>query len=432
VRDRVTFFTVTDGRFFPGVAALVNSLRLQGHADDVVVGDLGLAPEQRARMAQGAEVRPVPPELGGVATLYKAFAPRGADGVVVVIDSDMVVTRPLHDVVASARAGRICLLVDETQPHRFFPEWSELFGLRAPLVEDRYLNAGFLALDTAHHPGLFDRWWQACSAIPAGSTRVDGAHWQSPTGDADQDALNALLMSEVPREVLDTRWTQQVADVLPRVRVEDVRSLRCALDGRPTTVLHHTGGPKPWQREAWMRVRANAYVRLLPRLLLADDVPVRLRPDELPLWLHDGPAGATALRLLDRQNAAVRAGGQALSFENRYVCKDGSFRWLRWNAAPDAARQGIYSVARDVTDSKRATEEREELVRELQTALEEVRTLRAILPICSYCRKVRDDENYWHTVESYVSQHTDTRFSHGICPDCMAAHGEPSPDSDYR
>jgi len=131
-----------------------------------------------------------------------------------------------------------------------------------------------------------------------------------------------------------------------------------------------------------------------------------------------------------RQNAAVRAGGQALSFENRYVCKDGSFRWLRWNAAPDSARQGIYSVARDVTESKRAAEEREELVRKLQTALEEVRTLRAILPICSYCRKVRDDENYWHTVEGYIAQHTGTRFSHGICPSCLAEHVEPLADGD--
>lgn len=121
-----------------------------------------------------------------------------------------------------------------------------------------------------------------------------------------------------------------------------------------------------------------------------------------------------------QQNAAVRGGGQALSFENRYLCKDGSYRWLRWNAAPDLARQGIYSVARDITASKQAAEEREELVRELQTALAEVQTLREILPICSYCRKIRDDENYWHTVEGYISQHTTTQFSHGICPSCMA------------
>jgi PAS domain S-box-containing protein len=125
------------------------------------------------------------------------------------------------------------------------------------------------------------------------------------------------------------------------------------------------------------------------------------------------------------QNAAVRSGGQALSFENRYLCKDGSFRWLRWNASPDFPERVIYSVARDVTASKNAEAEREKLVTELQTALSEVRTLREILPICSYCRKIRDDEDYWHSVESYVAKHTSSRFSHSICPDCMATHFEP-------
>jgi PAS domain S-box-containing protein len=125
------------------------------------------------------------------------------------------------------------------------------------------------------------------------------------------------------------------------------------------------------------------------------------------------------------QNAQVRGGGQALAFENRYLCKDGSFRWFRWNAAPDPSEKVIYSVARDVTETKRAEEEREKLVRELQAALAEVNTLREILPICSYCRKIRDDENYWHTVEDYISEHTTTLFSHGICPSCMATHVEP-------
>lgn len=124
------------------------------------------------------------------------------------------------------------------------------------------------------------------------------------------------------------------------------------------------------------------------------------------------------------QNREVRGGGQALSFENRYLCKDGSYRWLRWNAAPDSTHRVIYSVARDVTASKQAEEERERLVEELRAALAEVKTLREILPICSYCRKVRDDGNYWHTVESYISRHTATRFSHGICPSCMATEVE--------
>lgn len=129
-----------------------------------------------------------------------------------------------------------------------------------------------------------------------------------------------------------------------------------------------------------------------------------------------------------KQNAKVRAGGQALAFENRYLCKDGSYRWLRWNAAPDSDAQVIYSVARDITASKQAEDEREQLVRELQAALAEVKTLREILPICSYCRRIRDDENYWHTVENYISQHTATRFSHSICPSCMTTEFESQRD----
>ena len=125
------------------------------------------------------------------------------------------------------------------------------------------------------------------------------------------------------------------------------------------------------------------------------------------------------------QNRQVRDGGKALAFENRYLCKDGSYKWLRWNAAPDSAEQVIYSAARDITASKQAEEEREQLVLELQAALAEVRSLQAILPICSYCRKIRDDENYWHTVEDYIGRHTTTQFSHGICPSCMATEVEP-------
>lgn len=118
------------------------------------------------------------------------------------------------------------------------------------------------------------------------------------------------------------------------------------------------------------------------------------------------------------QNQKVRAGEEAHGFENRYLCKDGSYRWLLWNATADLDRQLIYSVARDITRRKTAEEERELLVVELQSALAEVKVLRQILPICMYCKNIRDDENYWHTVEAYLSNQTNTKFSHGICPKC--------------
>ena len=118
------------------------------------------------------------------------------------------------------------------------------------------------------------------------------------------------------------------------------------------------------------------------------------------------------------QNRIVRAGGQALGFENRYRCKDGSYRWLLWNSTADLEHQLIYAVARDMTARKQAEDERERLLRELQTALAEVTELQKILPICMYCKSVRNDENYWQTVEGYLSDHAQISLSHGICPDC--------------
>jgi PAS domain S-box-containing protein len=129
------------------------------------------------------------------------------------------------------------------------------------------------------------------------------------------------------------------------------------------------------------------------------------------------------------QNQTVRSGGQALVFENRYRCKDGSYKWLLWNATADIDHQVIYAVARDITDRKQAEHEREQLLGELQTALAEVKELQKILPICMYCKRIRDDENYWQTVESYISERTNTRFSHGICPACYKNVVEPQLDA---
>ena len=57
-------------------------------------------------------------------------------------------------------------------------------------------------------------------------------------------------------------------------------------------------------------------------------------------------------------------------------------------------------------------------VAELETALGQIRQLQGLLPICSYCKKIRDDQNYWHQVEHYIADHSNTRFTHGICPTC--------------
>ena len=79
---------------------------------------------------------------------------------------------------------------------------------------------------------------------------------------------------------------------------------------------------------------------------------------------------------------------------------------------------GAVESARDITAIKRAEIEWERLITELQEALGNVKTLSRLLPICSSCRKVRDDEGYWNQIESYIRKNTEFDFTHGLCPEC--------------
>jgi DNA-binding response OmpR family regulator len=83
-------------------------------------------------------------------------------------------------------------------------------------------------------------------------------------------------------------------------------------------------------------------------------------------------------------------------------------------SGPLLARSIRYAVER-----KRIESERDRLITELQEALTKVKLLSGLLPICAWCKKVRDDQNYWQEVECYVASHCEARFTHGICPPCM-------------
>jgi hypothetical protein len=102
--------------------------------------------------------------------------------------------------------------------------------------------------------------------------------------------------------------------------------------------------------------------------------------------------------------------------------KEGQERVVLWNATrmSDAAGQALGAIlsGQDITQRKQAENDREALIRELEQALEEIRTLSGLLPICAQCKKVRDDRGYWQQIEAYVQEHSQARFSHGICPSC--------------
>lgn len=78
----------------------------------------------------------------------------------------------------------------------------------------------------------------------------------------------------------------------------------------------------------------------------------------------------------------------------------------------------ILDVVRDITNRKRNEEKREKLITELKDALEKIKKLQGLLPICSNCKKIRDDKGYWNQLESYIEKYSNVSFSHGICPEC--------------
>ncbi|MCP4677421.1 MAG: PAS domain S-box protein [Deltaproteobacteria bacterium] len=80
---------------------------------------------------------------------------------------------------------------------------------------------------------------------------------------------------------------------------------------------------------------------------------------------------------------------------------------------------GTQGVARDITEKKRADEEREKIIKELREAIGQIKTLGGLIPICSECSKIRNDDGYWEQIETFISEHSGASFSHGICPVCM-------------
>ena len=77
------------------------------------------------------------------------------------------------------------------------------------------------------------------------------------------------------------------------------------------------------------------------------------------------------------------------------------------------------SLNKEIQARIRSEKERERVIKKLQTALSEVKTLSGLLPICSHCKKIRDDKGYWNKIETYISNHSNAMFSHGICEECV-------------
>lgn len=132
----------------------------------------------------------------------------------------------------------------------------------------------------------------------------------------------------------------------------------------------------------------------------------------------DRPVQNVALAVIRSGEAVVASRDQML------VARDGTRRPIDGNCAPIRSEQGHVVggilVFRDVSERKKHELDREKLILELQEALASVKTLRGLLPICAWCKQIRDDDGYWQGVEDYIQAHSNAEFTHGICPECFA------------
>ena len=117
----------------------------------------------------------------------------------------------------------------------------------------------------------------------------------------------------------------------------------------------------------------------------------------------------------------IEEGASFASAGEVFVRKDGTVFPIDVVSSPILeGRKPIASVTafRDITRLKELEQEREQLILAYEDALANIKTLKGLMPICASCKRIRDDKGYWNQIESYIQQHSDAEFSHGLCPEC--------------
>lgn len=138
--------------------------------------------------------------------------------------------------------------------------------------------------------------------------------------------------------------------------------------------------------------------------------------------VHYKKSDGTLLPAEDCPNIRMlETGKRVFNDDDVYIRKDGSMLPVSYISTP-LFKQGrvLASVVafRDMTKRKEIEAERERLIVELREALAKINTLRGLIPICASCKKIRDDQGFWNSIEKYIMEHSEAEFSHGICPDC--------------
>jgi hypothetical protein len=291
------FYCVASDNHFVGLVGLLNSLRLTGNDAPLFVGDCGLTQAQRERLAPHVVLVEVEEDRSPHLTKWAAPLAHPAE-VSVLLDVDMIVTRSLDPLVATAQ-HRPLVFADPLW-HRFDERWGRLLDL-PPLRRGTYFNAGVIALPARRAAELLPVVARAQRLINTDEMWINGGRSEHPFYFGDQDVWNAVFAARLaPNELLVFEQRLAVHPPFPRLRLYDEQRLDCRYpDGAVPFFLHHIG-PKPWLAQT----RPNIYSTLLTRLLFGDDVTLQLERGEVP-WRLRGHATGEAGRAYAATSASL-------------------------------------------------------------------------------------------------------------------------------
>ncbi|CAB1055556.1 hypothetical protein D1BOALGB6SA_289 [Olavius sp. associated proteobacterium Delta 1] len=127
----------------------------------------------------------------------------------------------------------------------------------------------------------------------------------------------------------------------------------------------------------------------------------------------------------DEEFKRLHKSGKYEKFIGKQKTKDGRWLDIEVNSSiivTNGKIIGSRDIVRDISDRKKAEKEREAIIADLQKALVEIKTLKGILPLCSFCKQIRDAKGDWNEVDEYIHSHSEADISHTVCPDCMKKH----------
>jgi PAS domain S-box-containing protein len=201
--------------------------------------------------------------------------------------------------------------------------------------------------------------------------------------------------------MIGTNW-----DITERKQMDEkIRQLSVAVEQSPASiVITNTAGDMEYVNPKFIELTGYTPAEVLGKN---------------PRVLKSGEKSPDAYRELWK---TISAGNEWRGeFHNKK--KNGEFYWEFASISPirDAAGRVTHYVAvkEDITARKKTEADRDQLIQELQKALANVKALSGLLPICAGCKKIRDDKGYWNQVENYIQKHSEAKFSHGMCPDCL-------------